>query len=162
MRFEVITAVFWGVMSCSLVCEYLSLYEIWYSHRCNYKGYCLLGCDIIRLADRNQRFTGTCCLHLQDRMFISRPRFEAGTSVIWCRNAAFSTLPSSELPTELWKTYCHALGDRRRGIGLSTGFIVHFNQLLQQSISVLQPPTLWAPDSISSFLSWLHSRCRSH
>jgi hypothetical protein len=44
-------------------------------------------------------------------------------------------------------TYCHALGDRRRGIGLTIGFIVHFNQL-QLSISIIQPPTLWTPLSI--------------
>jgi hypothetical protein len=46
-----------------------------------------------------------------------------------------------------WNTYCHGFSDRRRGIGLTIGFIVHFNQL-QLSISILQPPTLWAPLSI--------------
>jgi hypothetical protein len=51
--------------------------------------------------------------------------------------------------------YCHELSDRRRGLGLSTGFIGHFNQLLQQSISILQLPTLWAPFSLT--ISLTHS-----
>jgi hypothetical protein len=34
------------------------------------------------------------------------------------------------------------LGDRRRGIGLSTGFIAPYNQLLQQNISTLHPSAL--------------------
>jgi hypothetical protein len=44
-------------------------------------------------------------------------------------------------------SYCHGFSDRRRGIGLTIGFNAHFNQL-QLIISILQPPTLWAPFSI--------------
>jgi hypothetical protein len=39
------------------------------------------------------------------------------------------------------------VSDRRRGIGLTIGFITYFNHL-RLIISILQPPILWAPFSI--------------